>query len=231
MNFIEKKKKNMGLVPIIPRYNVDKGNSRSTFHIFNSNEALGVWQISLFTSGSAPTPKFILTLGDNNNTNITLQILDHHGTVVSNEVLAPFVLTHDSYYNLDICDNLLCLSTFSFIVSSGSVSSTISSTSAPATSNSGPIFCKELKGLNEITSIEAGNNGFANVFGEINAVTTVPGCTYESHHKHKSCNGFNQQNVQICIGVLAAVAFIFLILFVIFASLYYSNEGRSTYYV
>ena len=72
MNFIEKKKKNMGLVPIIPRYNVDKGNSRSTFHIFNSNEALGVWQISLFTSGSAPTPKFILTLGDNNNTNITL---------------------------------------------------------------------------------------------------------------------------------------------------------------
>ena len=210
----------MGFGPTIPRYNINRGNSRSTIHLLNSDVSKGEWRIGFYNDFVNVYPRFILILGDANNTKSTFQTINtSNGAVESAIAFGPNSISSDVYYNIDICGDLLSVVEVTPIVASASAS-------ASASGSEATILQTANSELIDIVQMDGTNNGFSNVLGDLSQLTSVPGCVTSSLAPGTS--GFSDQNVQICVGVLAAVAFLFLILFLVFAALW--DQRRSSYY-
>lgn len=209
----------MGFGPTIPRYNINRGNSRSTIHLVNSDTTKGEWRIGFYNSYTNTYPRFILILGDDNNTKATLQTINtSNGTVQSATAFGPNSIPSDVYYNIDICGDLLTITDITSSVSSASASISASGSIILQTTNSEFV---------DIVQMDGTNNGFSNVLGDFVQVTSVPGCVTSSLPP-PSTSGFSDKNVQIAVGVLAGLAFLFLLLFIVFAALW--DQGRRYYY-
>lgn len=235
----------MGLAQSIPRYNVPRANSRSLYIIENSNGAQGLWKIRFFKDYSNTTPRFILTLGAEDNTKAIFQIINPNGTVESTTDLGAFSLDSSQTYYLDICNDVMTLTAATFDSSSAVVASSVvassivasasasaeasASTSASSVSSSTtpPLITVTNVDFPNIVSIDATNDGNANVLGEIVNVTAVPGCVSSSLNPDVSPNPFSNTDVQITIGILAAFVLIFLIMTIVFGVLWAQLGGGS----
>lgn len=235
----------MGLSQSVPRYNVPRANSRSFYIIENSDTDQGLWKIRFFKDYSNTTPRFVLTLGANDNTKAIFQVINPNGTVESTTDLGAFSLTSEQYYYLDICNDVMTLTTAVFGSSSEVVASSVvasstdasasasveasasASTSEVVTSSIIPLITVTNPDFPNIVSIDATNDGNTNVVGEIVNVTAVPGCVSSSLNPNVTPNPFSNTDVQITIGILAAFVLIFLIMTIVFGVLWAQLGGGS----
>lgn len=218
----------MGLAQSVPRYNVSRANSRTYFILDNSDTSKGVWKIRFFKNYTTTVPRFILTLGDTNNTKATFTILNPNGTVESTTDLGAFVIGTSQNYYLDICNDVLTLTTAvvaSSNVASSNVASASASASAPVASSIIPLITVTNADFPNIVSVDANNDGNTNITAEILAVTSVPGCVSSSLNPDVTPSPFSDTNVQITIGILAAFLAIFLIMTIVFGVLWGQSVG------
>lgn len=209
----------MGFGPSIPRYNINRGNSRSTIHLLNSNPLLGEWRVGFYNNYTNANPKFILILGDNNNTQATLQTINtSNGNVESSLVFGSNAIAPDTFFNIDICGDILTISELVPAISA----------SASASGSGSIILQTTNSSFIDIVQLDGSNNGFSNVVGDLMQITSVPGCISSSLAPNNS--GFSETDVQITVGCLAGAAFIFLILFLIFAALWDQARRAPAYY-
>jgi len=226
----------MGLANSVPRYNVNRANSRSTYLLENSDTGSGLWRIRFFKNYTTTTPRFILTLGATNNTKATFTILKSDGSVESTTDLGNFSIPAFATYYLNICNDVLTLTdaglgsaSASIVASSetGSASASASaseSSSVSASSSSSVLISVTNADFPNIVSIDATNDGNDNVLGEIVDVIAVPGCVSSSLNPDVTPSPFSNTDVQITIGILAAFVLIFLIMTIVFGVLW----GQST---
>jgi hypothetical protein len=196
----------MGLTPTIPRYNVNRGNNRSSLILINSSTTSGIWKMRLYKSYSSMYPRFGLVFGAENNTSVLFEIYNNNnGTLESVQNLGAFSIPSSAgYYYLDICNNVL---TFS------------ETNNYSGGTSQGVFFTISNTDLNNIVSIDGNNEGHSNVTGELYQVSCVPGCVSSSLNPNVD-NPWTQTSVKVTVAVLATFTFIFMILFIVFCCLY-----------